>query len=85
MVGIGGDAEQAERAEFRPQMRGELVRAVDVGGERRDPVLREAAHHVAQRLDVLAKREVKRVRVHFFPPWRALLRPGALSWQDRFR
>ena len=83
MVGVGGDAEQAERAELRPKLWREFVGAVDLLGERRDPVLREAAHHVAQRLDVLTKREVQRVRVHFLPLW--CLRPGASSWQDRFR
>ena len=66
MVRVGGDAEQAERAELRPKLGGNSLERSISGGERRDPVLREAAHHVAQRLDVLTKREVQRVRVHPF-------------------
>ena len=45
-------------------MGGELVRAVDLGGERRDLFLREAADHVAQAVDLLAMAEIKRVQVH---------------------
>ena len=65
---VGGDAEQAERAEFLPEMGGKLVRAIDLGGERRDLFLREAADHVAQAVDLLAVAEIKRVQVHELPP-----------------
>ena len=68
IVRVGGDAEQAELAEFLPELRRELVGLVDVGGERRDRLLRETLHHVAQRIDVLTQPEIHRMRVHRVSP-----------------
>ena len=69
VVRIGGDAEQAELAEFLPELRRELVALVDLGRQRRDAFLREAVHHLAQRVDILTKPEIQRMRVHRVSPW----------------
>src|SRR5262249_25869800 len=53
------DPVQAERAHARPQVARKNVAAVDLGGARRDLVGREAAHGVAQRVDLLAEVEVE--------------------------
>ena len=50
-------AVQAERAELFPQVGGEEVVAVDVGGARRDLVGGELLHGVAQHVDRLAEAE----------------------------
>ena len=53
------DAEQPELADFRPQLAREFVGAVDLVGARRDPVLREARHAVAQHVDIGAEPEIE--------------------------
>ena len=53
------DAMQAERAHLRPEMAGEFIRAVDLGGDRGDARIGEAAHAFAQHVDLLAKAEVE--------------------------
>ena len=54
-----GDAEQAERAHFRPEIAREFVLVVDLGGARRDLALGEAAHRVAQHVDLVAEIEIE--------------------------
>src|SRR5690606_15105190 len=45
-------------AELRPQVAGKLVRVVDLGGDRRDLLGREAAHLRADLIECLAQTEV---------------------------
>ena len=59
-----GDPEQAERAELLPQIGRELVVRVDPCRPRRDLLGREAPHHGAQSLDLLAKAEAHHRVVH---------------------
>src|SRR5260221_4701386 len=54
-----GDAEKSERAQLPPQIGGELVRAVDLGGARGDLSSSEAAHGGTQHVDVLAEGETQ--------------------------
>jgi hypothetical protein len=56
---LDGDAEQAERAQLGPEVARELVRGVDLGGARRDHVLGEGEHRVAQQVGCLAEAEVE--------------------------
>ena len=49
------DAVQPERAHLGPQLDRETVGAVDLGGNRRDPVLGEIAHRRAQQVDLGAE------------------------------
>ena len=49
------DPVQPERAHFGPQLDREAVGAVDLGGNRRDPVLGEIAHRGAQHIDLGAE------------------------------
>src|SRR5262249_45887438 len=51
------DAEQPERAELWPQLARESVGAIDLLGARRDLVLGEVAHRVAEHVDTAAKPE----------------------------
>ncbi len=53
------DAVQAERAEFGPQVARELVGAVDLLGARRDALVGEAAHQVAQLVDIVTEPEIE--------------------------
>ncbi len=53
------DAVQAERAHRGPKVAGELVGAVDLGGDGRDAVEAEGADRLAQRVDLLAERVVE--------------------------
>ena len=57
-----GDAVQAELAHLGPQVTGEFVAAVDLVGDRRDPVGGEAAYRVAQHVrgvaEIVIEREV---------------------------
>ena len=53
------DAEQAQLAQFRPQVARKFVAFVDVGGARSNPVGRERRDGFAQQVDVLAQPEVK--------------------------
>src|SRR3984893_2786075 len=64
---LDGDAVQAERADFRPQVARKLVALVDVGGARRDLVARESLHGFANRVGGFAEVEIEhplRVRNH---------------------
>ena len=54
-----GDAEEAERAELRPQLARKAVGAVDLVGVGRDLVLGESAHRVAQHVDIAAEAEIE--------------------------
>src|SRR4051812_38954027 len=56
---IHGDAEYAKLAELRPQIARKLVVAVDLVSARRDLLMREARDRIAQRIHVLAEREVE--------------------------
>src|SRR2546426_12729064 len=56
---VHGDTEKPERAHLLPQIGGELVGAVDLGGARGDLGLSEAARRGAQHVDVLAKSEAQ--------------------------
>ena len=50
---------QAERAHLRPEVAGEFIRAVDLGGDRGDAGGGEGADAVAQRIDLLAEAVVE--------------------------
>ncbi len=63
-----GDAQQAQLAQFGPELGGELVAAVDLGGHRLQPFLRPAVHHVAQGIHILAEIELHTCVEHRFPP-----------------
>src|SRR5205807_6017574 len=54
-----GDAEKPERAELRPKLAREAVGTVDIDGPRRDLVLREVAHGIAEHFDVAAEAEIE--------------------------
>ena len=54
-----GHAEQAELAELAPQVARKHVAAVDLVGARREPLVGEAAHLIAHRVDDLAETEVE--------------------------
>jgi hypothetical protein len=56
---LDGDAKKTELSELRPQFAGKAVGAVDIGGVRRDLLLREVADGVAQHFDVAAKAEIE--------------------------
>ncbi len=56
---LDGDAVQAERAHFGPQLDREAVGPVDLGGERRDTVLGKVAHRRAQHVDFGTEVEVE--------------------------
>ena len=56
---LDGDAVQAERADFGPEIAGELIAAVDFGGARRDFVLRERIYRLAYSVRSLAEIEVE--------------------------
>ena len=59
MLLVHGDAMQPQRAHFGPQVARKFIRAVDLGGYRRNAVLAEAAHSVAQHVQFLAQGEVQ--------------------------
>ena len=75
-----GDAVQAERAHFRPQLGREPVLLVDPRGERRDPVGGEAAGGVADRVGHLAEFEIEAEFGHV----RVSCRRAALAERRRF-
>src|SRR6266849_2457152 len=54
-----GDTDKPERTHLLPQVGGELVGAVDLGGARGDLGLSEAAHRGSQHVDVLAESEAQ--------------------------
>ncbi len=56
---LDGDAEEAERPHQRPQLDRKTVGAVDLGGQRRHPVLGEVAHRRAQHVDLRAEIEIE--------------------------
>ncbi len=53
------DAEETERAELRPQLARKAVGAVDLVGARRDIVLGESAHGIAQHFKIAAQAEIE--------------------------
>ena len=53
------DAVQAERAHLGPQLDREAVGPVDLGGERRDPVLGKAADRCPQHVDLRAEIKIE--------------------------
>src|SRR6266702_4315617 len=53
------DAMQAERSNFGPEVARELVAAVDLGGARRDLVLREGMHRLANRIRGFTQVEIE--------------------------
>ena len=61
---LDGDAEQAEVAELAPEVHGEFVGAVDLGGARRDLGVGEFRHPLAQHVGGLAELEVERPMEH---------------------
>src|SRR5690349_4136670 len=75
------DAEQTELAELRPQIARERVAFVDLGGARRDAVLRKSADAVAQHVDVGAETETEprpAIWNHGLPPLDGLRSPGSI-------
>ena len=54
-----GEAEQADGAQFRPEIGGEVVGEVDGGGTRRDLIGGKGFHDVAQQVGDLAQVEVQ--------------------------
>src|ERR1700687_754420 len=56
---LNGNAVQAKRAEFRPQIAGKLIALVDFGGARRDLVAREIVHGFAYSVRGFAEIEVE--------------------------
>jgi hypothetical protein len=61
---LDGDAKQAEIAELAPQIGGEIVIPIDVGGTRGDLGVRERPHAFPQRLGRLAQVEVQGSQFH---------------------
>ncbi len=55
---VGSDAEQAEFSHLPPERHGKGIAAVGIVGKRRDSLGSEAAHTRAQRIGLLAEREV---------------------------
>ena len=68
VVRVRRNAEQTELAHLRPQVAGEFVGFVDLGGARRDLVLRKAENHVAQGLDLVAQGKGHAGGEHSGPP-----------------
>jgi hypothetical protein len=56
---LNGDAVQAQLAHHRPQFAREAILGIDRGSDRFDPVEREAARRLADRVGHLAEREVQ--------------------------
>src|ERR1700729_3383399 len=50
---------KTQRAELRPEIHGKLIGLVDLGGARRDLVIREIVHGLAQRIRGLAEVEIE--------------------------
>ena len=70
MLLLDGDPEDAEGAELRPQGAGEFIAAVDLGRDRRDMVVAERPHAVADHVGGLAEAEIQhRIAVagHYAP------------------
>ena len=68
------DAVQPERAHLGPQLDRKAVGAVDLGGDRRDPVLGKVAHRRAQHVDLGAEIVVEHREagvLHEFRIWRS--------------
>ncbi len=59
VVLLHGDAVQAQRAHLRPELTRKTVGPVDLLGERRDLLLREAEHRVAQHVGDVAQPEIE--------------------------
>src|SRR5690606_29988969 len=56
---LHGDAEQAERAQLRPEVPGKVIAAVDLGRARGDLRRREPGHGLAQQIGGLAETEIE--------------------------
>src|SRR6202790_5042180 len=56
---LDGNSVQAERADFRPEVAGELIALVDFGGARRDLVAGEIMHGLADRVRGFAEIEIE--------------------------
>ncbi len=56
------DAVQAEGADLGPEVARKLVAPVDLGGARRDLVLREGVHRLANRVRGFAQIEIEKQR-----------------------
>ena len=75
---------QPQLAHLAPQLGGKHVVAVDLGGQRLDPLLRPAMHHLAQGVDLLAQLEPHAGGEHRLPsrePVRASLDRAARARQ----
>ncbi len=68
VVFSGRYTEQAEFAEFGPQVTRKLVAGIDLCGARRNSVGREALHCLAQEIDVFTKAKIEVIHhAHNFP------------------
>ena len=56
---LDGDAEQSKLAELRPQRARKRIGAIDLGGERRNFLLRERPRRFAQHLDRFTETEIE--------------------------
>jgi len=90
---LHGDAMQAQRPHFRPQIARERILVVDRGGARRDFGSRKCAHTVAQRCDLRVGIETKKTGRIAHPMiiartgsrYRSAAQAFCLSWPDLFR
>src|SRR5471030_88658 len=80
-----GDAEQADGAELAPQVGGELVCAVDLGGAWRNLARGKIAHRVAQHVDVYAEVEWqgRNVEHRFTHPALKLFQNERIRWERK--
>jgi predicted ATPase len=76
---LDGDSVEAERAHFRPELAGELVRLVDPGGDRRDPVPGKTLGRLADRVRHFAKLKIQAHICH-----RGLLTNGRVAPANGF-
>src|SRR4051794_18598454 len=70
---LDGDPVKAELTHLRPQMLGEFVRFVDLGGDRRDLLASETFGRLADRIGHFAEAEIEAGVGHRASP----VRPGA--------
>src|SRR5690349_336015 len=66
-----GNAMQAKRTHFGPELAGEDILTIDRIGARRNPVLRKAVHRFAQQIDLRTQAKIKAspgIRDHATPP-----------------
>src|SRR5690348_15611631 len=88
---LDGDAVEPQRAHLRPKLAREGVGAIDLRRQRRDLRLREAAHAVAQQIDLGTEIEIERgipVAGHPGPPlatwWFKTYRQDAKAAKEGF-